>query len=441
MKRLTTRLAAAPPGAFAAYAVLAAFSAYFCMYAFRKPFAAGRYDGPGLFGSGVELKTALVIGQLLGYTLSKYLGIRVVSEARAATRGRWLVGLVAAAELSLVLFALLPRDAGPLALFLNGLPLGMVWGLVVAPLEGRRLSDLLLVGLSLSFIVASGVVKDVGRALMSAGVPEPWMPAATGALFFVPFVLATLALQALPPPSAADEAARLRRAPMDRAARWAFLRRFGPGLLPLFALYVLFTAYRDFRDNYGVELFQELGYAEEPALFTQTELPVALGVLVALAALNLVPGRRAGLVAAYAVMFAGTGLLAGATGLREAGVVSGAGWMVLTGLGSYLVYVPFNAVLFERLIAFVGVPATAVFAIYVADALGYTGSVALQLGKDLGASDATRLAFFDRFTGLAAAAGALGLAGSLAFFLRTGPAPGPERGSEPEPGQSSSPGD
>ena len=421
MKRLTIRLAAAPSGALAAYAIAAAFSAYFCMYAFRKPFAAGSYAGPGLLGSDVELKTALVIGQLLGYTLSKYVGIRVVSEARAASRGRFLVGLVLAAELSLVLFALLPRDAGPVALFLNGLPLGMVWGLVVAPLEGRRLSDVLLVGLSLSFIVASGVVKDVGRALMSAGIEERWMPAATGALFFLPFVVATAALQALPAPTAEDEAARVRRAPMDGPARRAFLRRFGPGLAPLFALYVLFTAYRDFRDNYGVELFRELGYAEEPALFTQTELPVALGVLLALGALNLVAGRRAGLLAAYAVMFVGTGLLAIATGLREAGVVSGAGWMVMTGLGSYLVYVPFNAVLFERLIAFVGVPATAVFAIYVADALGYTGSVALQLVKDLGAGQATRLAFFDGFTVVAAAVGALGLAGSLAFFLRRGP--------------------
>ncbi len=419
MKRgLTARLAAAPQGVFAAYAVAAAFGAYFCMYAFRKPFAAGSYAGPGLFGSGVELKTALVIGQLLGYTLSKYVGIRVVSEARPSSRGRLLLGLVLAAELSLVLFALLPRDAGPVALFLNGLPLGMVWGLVVAPLEGRRLSDVLLVGLRLSFIVASGVVKDIGRSLMAAGVPERWMPASTGALFVLPFGLAVLALQALPPPSAADEAARVRRRPMDGPARRDFLRRFGPGLVPLFVLYVLFTAYRDFRDNFGVELFRELGYAEEPALFTQTELPVALGVLRARGALNFVQGRRAGLVAAYAVMLAGTGLLGVATLLREAGTVSGAGWMVLTGLGSYLVYVPFNAVLFERLIAFVGVPATAVFAIYVADALGYTGSVALQLGKDLGAAGATRLAFFDGFTRVAAATGALGLVGSLAFFLR-----------------------
>ena len=41
---------------------------------------------------------------------------------------------------------------------------------------------------------------------------------------------------------------------------------------------------------------------------------------------------------------------------------------------------------------------TAVFAIYVADALGYTGSVAILLFKDLVAGDASRLDFFRSFT-------------------------------------------
>jgi hypothetical protein len=40
--------------------------------------------------------------------------------------------------------------------------------------EGRRTSELLLAGLSLSFIIASGVVKDFGRALMDGGVAQWW---------------------------------------------------------------------------------------------------------------------------------------------------------------------------------------------------------------------------------------------------------------------------
>ena len=112
-------------------------------------------------------------------------------------------------------------------------------------------------------------------------------------------------------------------------------------------------------------------------------LPVAFGVLVAMASLNLVRDNRRGLAGAYAIMIGGAVMLLGGTWLFDQGLVDGATWMVLTGLGSYLVYVPFGSVLFDRLIATTGVAATAVFTIYVADALGYTGSVGVQLYRDL----------------------------------------------------------
>jgi hypothetical protein len=62
------------------------------------------------------------------------------------------------------------------------------------------------------------------------------------------------------------------------------------------------------------------------------------------------------------------------------------------------VYVPFNSVLFDRMIAHTRIQGTAVFAIYLADSLGYTGSIGVQLYKDLASSAATRLAFFRGFT-------------------------------------------
>jgi hypothetical protein len=52
-------------------------------------------------------------------------------------------------------------------------------------------------------------------------------------------------------------------------------------------------------------------------------------------------------------------------------------WMILTGAGLYLAYTPFNAMLFDRMIAAIGKAGNAGFLIYVADASGYAGSVAL----------------------------------------------------------------
>ena len=86
--RFTRWLAAAPPALFATYAVAVAFTTYFCMYAFRKPFAAGHYDS--ILTGSIDLKTALIIGQLVGYALSKMLGVKFNSELTPGRRfGCW----------------------------------------------------------------------------------------------------------------------------------------------------------------------------------------------------------------------------------------------------------------------------------------------------------------------------------------------------------------
>jgi hypothetical protein len=58
--------------------------------------------------------------------------------------------------------------------------------------------------------------------------------------------------------------------------------------------------------------------------------------------------------------------------------------LALTGLGVYLAYVPFNSILFDRLLAATRRVGTASFLIYVADASGYAATVALYLGRMFG---------------------------------------------------------
>lgn len=180
--RITRWLATAPAWAFSAYAILAAFSTYFCMYGFRKGFASGSYadETAGFFGNVFALMSALVISQLIGYALSKFIGVRINSEMPKARRALALVSCILIAELALLAFALLPPNGKVVAIFFNGLPLGMVWGMVFSFLEGRRLTELLGAGLCCSFIIASGYAKTLGKLLMESGVPETRMPFLTG---------------------------------------------------------------------------------------------------------------------------------------------------------------------------------------------------------------------------------------------------------------------
>ncbi|MBI3416339.1 MAG: hypothetical protein HY043_13675 [Verrucomicrobia bacterium] len=444
VRGLRSRLETAPAPVFVAYAITAAFATYFCMYAFRKPFAAAKFSGEVFFSTQIALKTAIVISQIIGYALSKYIGIKVCSEVSPGRRAATLVFLICWAEAALVLYGLLPNNFKVIAIFFNGLPLGMVWGLVVWYLEGRRTSELLLAGLSCSYIVSSGIVKDLGRAMLEGGVAdwwrtvplvgvgigsllghvsESWMPAITGLHFLPFFLLAVWMLNQLPRPSEADVTARARRQPMTSTDRLAFVRQFLCGMVLLCVGYFFLTAYRDFRDNYQVEIFDGLGYpyAQNKTIISKTEMLVAFGVIGALAMLNLIKDNRRGLLTAFGIMTSGVALLGIGTLLLDAGLINGFVWMILTGLGSYLAYVPFGSVLFDRLIASTRVAGTAVFAIYLADAIGYTGSVGVQLYKDLGRGNLSHLNFFKGFSYFMCVAGMTCLIGSCVYFLRQRP--------------------
>lgn len=392
----------------------AALATYACMYAFRKPFAVATFDGREI--AGIDYKVWLVVAQVLGYMCSKFIGIRVIGELDPRRRASLLLMLIGAAWLALLGFALVPAPWNVPFLFLNGLPLGMVWGLVFSYLEGRRATEAMGAILASSFIFASGLVKTVGKLWLLAGVSEFWMPFLTGAAFALPLLVAVTLLERVPPPDAADRAARHERKPLDRAQRRAFIQRFLPGLVLAIACYVALTAVRDFRDNFEAELFADLGYGNNAALFTQMETPIALAVLLLTAALMWVRDNLRGLMVLHGLMLSGL-LTAGlATLAFQAGTLAPLWWLGLVGFGLYLAYVPFNCVFFERLIATFRVAGNVGFLMYLADAFGYLGSVTVLLVREFADLQLSWTQFFAAAVLHLATFGSIALVGSALYF-------------------------
>jgi Family of unknown function (DUF5690) len=109
---------------FTIWASVAAFSAYFCMYAFRKPFTAGTYAGLQYWG--MDYKIWLVIAQVLGYMLSKFIGIKIISEMSPKNRPLSMVVLIGFSWLALLFLPVVPMPYHIICLFFNGLPLGLI---------------------------------------------------------------------------------------------------------------------------------------------------------------------------------------------------------------------------------------------------------------------------------------------------------------------------
>lgn len=394
----------APLPWFVIFAISAAFLTYFSMYAFRKPFVVGHYEYSDWFG--VDFKVMLILSQVMGYLLSKFIGIKVVSSMLHNRRAIAILTLIMSAELALLLFAVVPLEWKPLAMFLNGLPLGMIWGLVFSYLEGRRSSELLGAGLSASFIVASGMVRSAGKSLIIYfDVPEFWMPVLTGLVFTPLLFISVYALSLLPEPNADDEAARQKRQPMTATDRWNLFSKYWFGLLALITAFLLFTALRDFRDNFSSEIWMALGYGNEPEIFTYAGVRIAAMVLVALALLMFIRDNFKAFTANHIAIILGCMILGGSTWAYQFAGLDSKAWMVLLGTGLYLSYIPFNCFLFDRFVAIAGGVANAGFLIYLADSAGYLGSVSLMLVKNFHSPDLSWLIFFIKAIYVTAIAG------------------------------------
>ena len=375
---LKQRLEYTSPVWFSTYCIIAAFGTYFCMYAFRKPFSAATFEGMEL--AGIGFKTVLITSQVIGYTLSKFIGIKYVSEVSPSKRAISILVLISMAELFLLLFGLVPAPYNFVMLFLNGLPLGMVFGLVLRYLEGRRMTEALSAGLCASFIVSSGVVKSVGRSLIQDyGISEFWMPFLTGLIFVIPLLLFVWMLNQIPPPSKTDVEHRTERVSMSHHQRMDFFRRHFVGLFGLLIVFVLTTIMRSIRDDFGVEIWQGLGEGDEPSIFAKSEMLVMIGVVVLNGAAIQIRSNRAAFIMSLALVAAGFLLVIGCLMAHGRGAMSAFSFMVLVGFGAYVPYVAYHTTVFERLIAAFREKANLGYLMYLADAFGYLGYVAIMI--------------------------------------------------------------
>jgi hypothetical protein len=407
--RLQKWLSKCPYWMMALYAAVCSFSVYFCMYAFRKPFTAAGFNG--LKFLDVDYKVWLVTVQVIGYMLSKFYGIRFISSMRREKRAITIVKLILISWVALLLFAIVPAPWNIVFLFINGFPLGMVWGLVVGYVEGRKRTEFMGAVLAVSFIFSSGVVKSVGKSLLvNFHISEMWMPFLTGLIFLVPMLLFTWLLNHIPPPTEQDVALRSVRKPMTAKERKDFLSMFLPGIVMIVITYILLTVLRDFRDNFANEIWTELGFKDKASIFAESEIPVSCIVLLCMSLLILVKNNIKAFMINHYIIIAGYVLSFVSTLLFTHQYISPVGWMISIGTGLYLSYVPFNAIYFERMIASYKVKGNVGFIMYVADAFGYLGSVAVLFVKQF---FALHLSWTTFFTGAVFIISTVGIAGTI----------------------------
>ncbi|MDQ6889998.1 MAG: DUF5690 family protein, partial [Bacteroidota bacterium] len=367
----------------ALFAAVITFLTYASVYAFRKPFTVGSFTrAPLIFG--MEYKDALVIIQVIGYMLSKFYGIKFIAELKRFGRGKIILLLVGISWLALLFFAIVPPPFNIIFLFINGFPLGLLWGIIFTFVEGRKATDFIGASLAVSFIFSSGFVKSVAKYLqVDFNVTDWWLPFLTGLVFILPLLFFVYLLEKIPPPSQEDIESRIVRLPMTKTQRKNFFSEFRYGLVMIIILYVFLTVFRDIRDNFAADIWRELGFGNQPSVFTATEIPITIIVLVLIGSMILIRNNKRALVVTHIIIVAGFFIAGLSSFMFINHFISPFLWMTLVGLGLYMGYIPFNCILFERLIATFKLGGNVGFLMYVADSFGYLGSVAVIICKTI----------------------------------------------------------
>ena len=363
------------------YIAIICFLTYACVYAFRKPFTIGLYTNESSY-FGIDFKNILVISQVLGYACSKIFGIKFVSELGKMGRGKIILILIVISWLPLFAFPFIPAPFNFICFFFNGFPLGIIWGIIFSFVEGRKGTDFIGACLAISFIVSSGVVKSVAKWLqLTYHIKDNWIPFMTGLIFILPLVFFVYLLEKVTEPNEEEVLLKSPRLPMSKEERYHFFNQFQFGLIAFIVIYIMLTLFRDLRDNFAADIWNNIGY-NNVSMFTNTELPIAIVVLVIIASMVFVKNNRWAFLMSQIAIIIGFFIAGLSTYFFQQHYINGYNWMLLVGLGLYMGYIPFNSILFDRMIATFKLKGNVGFFMYLLDSFGYLASVLVIVLKN-----------------------------------------------------------
>jgi hypothetical protein len=166
------------------------------------------------------------------------------------------------------------------------------------------------------------------------------------------------------------------------------------------------------------EILSELNLGKNASLFTKIETPVTLVVLATTTLLVLVKRNYKAFMLNHWMIIFGLLISLSATIFFREGWINPIVWMMITGTGLYMSYVPFNCIFFERMIATYKVAGNVGFVMYIADAFGYLGSLLILFLKEFSGLHISWMQFFIQTTILCSGAGIVLVAAGMFYFSR-----------------------
>lgn len=357
----------------------AALLSYSLVYALRKPYTAAAFEGLTFLGS--DYKVAVTTIQILGYVISKFFGIKLISELKRENRFRFFVASAVMAEAALVGFGLLPMPYNVIAMFVNGLLLGCMWGVIFSFIEGRKVTDILASLLGVSMVFSSGFAKSFGLfAMNDLHIDQFWMPAVIGGCALPVLVFMGYMLKRLPRPTAEDIALRNERVTLDGKGRKALFIKYAPILTLLFVGNFMLLVLRDIKEDFLVNILDMSG--QSSWMFARVDTIVTLVILGIFALFIFFRSNIKAIMGLMALVLAGCLTLTYVSFNYNTLDLQPVTWLFIISLSLYIAYLTFQTIFFDRFIACFRIKGNVGFFIAMIDFIGYIGTVTLLFTKE-----------------------------------------------------------
>lgn len=374
----------------------AALLSYSLVYALRKPYTAASFEGLTFMGS--DYKVAVTTIQILGYVIAKFFGIKIISELKKENRFHFFVGSAILAELALVGFGLLEAPYNVAAMFVNGLSLGCMWGVIFSFIEGRKVTDILASLLGVSMVFSSGVAKSFGLfAMNEMQIDQFWMPAVIGGFALPLLVFMGYMLKRLPQPTAEDIALRNERVVLDGKGRVALFRKYAPILTLLFIGNFMLLVLRDIKEDFLVNILDMSN--QSSWLFARIDTIVTLIILGIFALFAFFRSNIRALLWLMTLVIAGCLTMTYVSFHYETLNLKPVTWLFIQSLSLYIAYLTFQTIFFDRFIACFRIKGNVGFFIALIDFIGYLGTVTLLSTKEFLNIELEWFALFNHIAG------------------------------------------
>lgn len=370
----------------------AALLSYSLVYALRKPYTAASFDGMELFG--FDYKIAVTTIQILGYVIAKFFGIKIISEMKRENRFQFFTYSVILAETALIGFGLLPAPYNAFAMFVNGLSLGCMWGIIFSFIEGRKVTDILASLLGVSMVFSSGIAKSFGLYVMNDLQMGPfWMPAIIGGVTLPFLILTGYLLERLPPPTPLDIALRNERVTLDGQGRARLFKRYAPILSLLFIGNFMLLVLRDIKEDFLVNILDMSN--QSSWLFARIDSVVTLIILGIFALFIFCRSNMKALLLLLVLVVTGCLTMTCVSFSYRTLALTPAAWLFIQSLSLYIAYLTFQTIFFDRFIACFRIQGNVGFFIALIDFIGYMGTVTFLLFKEFFQIDTEWFALFN----------------------------------------------